>query len=85
MAVLKVTARGQATFRRDVLRHLGVRPGERIEVELLPGGVVQLRAAQPQEPVTALVGLLSGRSGGATRTIEQIRAANAEVGRVREQ
>lgn len=85
MAVLKVTSRGQATFRRDVLRHLGIRPGERIEVELLPGGVVQLRAAQPQGPVTALVGLFRGRPGAPTRTIEQIRAANAEVGRVREQ
>lgn len=84
MAVLKVTSRGQATFRRDVLRHLGIRPGDKIEIELLPGGLVQLRAAQPHGPVTALVGLFRGRSGGATRTIEQIRAANAEVGRVRE-
>src|ERR1700733_8370709 len=28
MAILTVTARGQVTFRKDVLRHLGVKPGE---------------------------------------------------------
>ena len=79
MAVLKVTSRGQATFRRDVLRHLGIRPGDTIEVDLLPGGLVQLSAARPHEPVAGLVGLLHGRASGAL-TIEQIRAVTAEAG-----
>ena len=30
MATLTVTARGQVTFRRDVLQHLGIQPGEKI-------------------------------------------------------
>ena len=29
MTTLTVTARGQVTFRRDVLQHLGIRPGEK--------------------------------------------------------
>lgn len=81
---LKITSRGQATFRQEVLRHLGIGPGDRVEMELLPDGVVRLRAARPSAPVTELVGLLRGRGGVTVRTIEQIRAANAEVGRVRE-
>ena len=28
MSTLTVTARGQVTFRKDVLRHLGVKPGK---------------------------------------------------------
>jgi len=33
MATLTVTARGQVTFRKDVLRHLGIEAGEKIELE----------------------------------------------------
>ena len=36
MAVtLTVTAKGQITLRREVLEHLGVRPGDKIDVDLL--------------------------------------------------
>jgi bifunctional DNA-binding transcriptional regulator/antitoxin component of YhaV-PrlF toxin-antitoxin module len=38
MTVLTVTSKGQVTLKRDVLRHLGVKPGEKIEVDLLPDG-----------------------------------------------
>ena len=30
MATLTVTARGQVTFRKEVLQHLGIRPGEKL-------------------------------------------------------
>ena len=46
MATLTVTARGQVTFRKDVLRHLGVKPGEKIELELIPGGKGTIAAAR---------------------------------------
>ena len=46
MTTLTVTARGQVTFRKDVLRHLGIKPGEKIELSLLPGGAAALKAAQ---------------------------------------
>lgn len=45
MATLTVTERGQVTFRKDVLQHLGIRPGERIALDKLPDGRVTLRAA----------------------------------------
>ena len=47
MTTLTVTARGQVTFRKDVLQHLGIKPGEKIELDLLPGGRGILRAARP--------------------------------------
>ncbi len=41
MGALTVTAKGQVTLRKDLLKHLGVRPGEQIEVETLPDGRVE--------------------------------------------
>ena len=38
MKILTVTERGQVTFRKDVLQHVGIRPGERSELALLPDG-----------------------------------------------
>ena len=40
MTTLTVTAKGQVTLRKNVLRHLGVSPGQQIEVVLLPEGRV---------------------------------------------
>lgn len=47
MASLAVTATGQVTLTRDLLQHLGIKPGERVEFEKLPGGELKLRAARP--------------------------------------
>ena len=55
MSTLTVTARGQVTFRREVLRHLGIRPGEKIELEMLPDGRVTLAAARPAGGIDDLV------------------------------
>lgn len=34
MTTLTVTARGQATFRKQAPRHLGIKPGDKIELEI---------------------------------------------------
>jgi bifunctional DNA-binding transcriptional regulator/antitoxin component of YhaV-PrlF toxin-antitoxin module len=84
VAVLTVTSRGQVTFRKEVLQHLGIRPGEKIEIELLPGARVAIRA--PEKPATFkdIEGFLQGKTNGAVLTLEQIdeaiRSAGAEVG-----
>jgi len=62
MTQLTVTARGQVTFRKDVLRHLGVQPGEKIEVDKLPDGRLALRAARPTAGLDSFVGLLAGKT-----------------------
>lgn len=76
MATLKVTGRGQVTFRKEVLRHLGVRPGDRIELNLLPNGRGMLEAARPKGSMKDFVGLLKGRTRKAA-TIEEINEAAA--------
>lgn len=71
MAVLTVTAKGQVTLRRDLLNHLGVRPGEKIEIDKLPGGRIEVRAARPGKPIAAVFGLLK-RAGAPALTVEEI-------------
>jgi antitoxin PrlF len=45
MDTLTVTAKGQVTLKKDLLRHLGVQPGEQVAFDKLPGGRLEVRAA----------------------------------------
>ena len=74
MATLTVTARGQVTFSKDVLQHLGIKPGEKIELDLLPDGRGVLRAARQTGTIAGFIGLLSGRTKKVA-TIEEINGA----------
>jgi len=62
MTILTVTSRGQVTFRKDVLHHLGIRPGEKIELDKLPDGSVALRAARPTGSIDGFIGILAGKT-----------------------
>ncbi len=74
---LTITSRGQATFRKDVLRHLGVKPGEKIELVLLPNGRVVIKAVRPVFATDGFVGLLAGRTK-MVATIVEINEAAAQ-------
>lgn len=76
MAILTVTARGQVTFRKDVLQHLGIRPGEKIELDKLPDGRALLRAAKPAGTIEKFLGLLAGKTRKVA-TLEEINEAAA--------
>ena len=80
MTTLTVTARGQVTFRRDVLQHLGIRPGEKIELHLLPDGRAELTAARAKGSFRDLHGFLKGKTNGRVLSIEEIEEATAEAG-----
>lgn len=73
-AVLTVTAKGQVTLRKEVLRHLGVAPGEKIEVALLPGARAELRPAKKAGTIEDSFGMLY-RPGTKALTIEEINEA----------
>jgi bifunctional DNA-binding transcriptional regulator/antitoxin component of YhaV-PrlF toxin-antitoxin module len=45
MATLTVTAKGQITLKQDLLKHLGIGPGQKLEVEKLPDGRILVKAA----------------------------------------
>ena len=77
MTTLTVTARGQVTFRKDVLHHLGIRPGEKIELDLLPDGRGILKAARPTGTINGFVGLLAGKTTKVA-SIEEINEVTAQ-------
>ena len=77
MTTLTVTARGQVTFRKDVLHHLGIRPGEKIELDLLPDGRGILKAARPTGTINGFVGLLAGKTTKVD-TIDEINEVTAQ-------
>lgn len=77
MTTLTVTTRGQVTFRKDVLQHLGIQPGEKIELEKLPGGRVALKAARPAGSIGGFIGLLAGKTGKVASLDEISEAAAA--------
>jgi bifunctional DNA-binding transcriptional regulator/antitoxin component of YhaV-PrlF toxin-antitoxin module len=71
MSTLSVTAKGQVTLRKDLLKHLGVRPGDKIEVNMLPNGRVEVRAARPTGKISDAFGILY-REDGPRLTIEEM-------------
>ena len=74
---LKITAKGQVTLRKEVLRHLGVEPGQTVSVELLPGGSAALRAAPASGSIEDFFGSLS-KPGTKPLTLEEIGEIAAE-------
>ncbi|WP_237153735.1 AbrB/MazE/SpoVT family DNA-binding domain-containing protein [Oryzibacter oryziterrae] len=80
MATLSITSRGQVTLRRDILRHLDLQPGDKLQVELLPDGRAELRAARPSGSFSALRGVLKGKSEDRGLTIDEINEAIADAG-----
>ena len=67
---LKVTAKGQITLRKEVLNHLGVRPGDKLEIDLLTGGRMQLRPKRGNS-AASVFGMLA-RLGTPQLSIEKI-------------
>ena len=77
MATLSVTVRGQVTFRKEVLQHLGIQPGDKIELDFLPGGKGLLQAAKPAQSIQGFVGLLAAKTKKVA-TLEEIDQASAQ-------
>jgi bifunctional DNA-binding transcriptional regulator/antitoxin component of YhaV-PrlF toxin-antitoxin module len=71
---LLITAKGQVTLRQSVLHHLGARPGQKIDVALLPDGRVELRALDEAPLITRLRGALK-RSGQRVVSLAEMQEA----------
>ena len=74
---LPITAKGQITLRKEVLRHLGVEPGEKVVVDFLPAGRAELRAAVSAASIDGFIGCLR-RPGSRPLSIEEIAGIAAQ-------
>lgn len=77
MSTLSVTDRGQVTLRKSVLAHLGLKPGDKVALNLLPDGRAELRAAERSGTLDGFLGLLAGKTTKVA-TIEEINEAAAD-------
>ena len=75
MTTLTVTSRGQVTFRKDVLEHLGIHPGDKIKIDKLPDGRISLSAVHPAGNIDSFIGLLS-RKTTRVATLDEIEKAS---------
>jgi AbrB family looped-hinge helix DNA binding protein len=82
MITLVVTPKGQITLRRETLKHLGIRPGDRVAVTKLPNDRIEIKAAPPTGKISDAFGFLK-RKDGPSLTIEEINkiAARGWAGR----
>jgi len=58
MPELTITSKGQVTFKKDLLRHLGVKPGDKVAVDLLPDGNANFRAVPAKKGIESIFGML---------------------------
>ncbi|HLH49929.1 MAG TPA: AbrB/MazE/SpoVT family DNA-binding domain-containing protein [Roseiarcus sp.] len=77
MTTLTVTAKGQVTLRKEFLDHIGVAPGEKVAVDLLPDGRAQIRAAKSAGRIDDFFGCLE-RSNARALTLDEIAELAAE-------
>lgn len=69
-STLKITSKGQVTFRKEVLDVLGVRPGDQITVEVITPGRAEVRPARPAAKLERFVGCLK-KTGALALSLEE--------------
>ena len=81
MTTLTLTAKGQITLKKELLQHLGVGVGDKINVEKLPDGSLSIQAVKRPEKMRSFAdfaGCLPNKTGK-TFSIEEINEAIAEA------
>ena len=82
MSKIKVTARQQVRLPKDILKHLGVQPGDTIAIDKLPHGRIELRSACATAMISEVFGILKRpRSRPLSIAEIQVRATRGWAGR----
>jgi antitoxin PrlF len=58
MNTMTLTAKGQFTFNKQLLEHIGVKAGDKVLVKKLPDGSLKIQAQKSAVPVSALFGCI---------------------------
>jgi bifunctional DNA-binding transcriptional regulator/antitoxin component of YhaV-PrlF toxin-antitoxin module len=72
MSTLTVTAKGQVTLRKELLEHLGVHPGGKLTLDLLPDGRIEMKAVRAGGKISDVFGLLKNKTDRSL-SIEEIK------------
>jgi bifunctional DNA-binding transcriptional regulator/antitoxin component of YhaV-PrlF toxin-antitoxin module len=76
MTILTITSKGQVTFKKLLLTHLGSKPGDQLDVTLLPGGKLEVQARRSGR-IEGFLGALAGK----TRKVAGIEVISAAAAR----
>ena len=63
MTTLMITTKGQITLKQELLRHLNVAPGQKVQADKLPDGRIVVRAAAQSGTIADFIGCLSQKRG----------------------
>jgi bifunctional DNA-binding transcriptional regulator/antitoxin component of YhaV-PrlF toxin-antitoxin module len=69
---LTITAKGQVTLKQDLLQHMNVAPGQKVEVNKLPDGRLMVQPAEKTGSIREFSGCLA-KEGTPRLTIAQIK------------
>ncbi len=58
MNTMTLTAKGQFTFNKQLLEHIGVKAGDKVLVKKLPDGSLKIQAQHSAVPISALLGCI---------------------------
>lgn len=75
MTTLTVNSKGQVSFNKDVLQHLGVKAGDKLELNILPGGISLIKASRQTGTINNFIGLLANR----TKKVASIEEMNVVI------
>jgi len=78
MPTLTVTAKGQITLKQELLRHLNITPGQKVQVDKLPDGRLAVQSATQTGSIDNFIGSLE-RKEGPRFTIAQIKKITEEA------
>jgi bifunctional DNA-binding transcriptional regulator/antitoxin component of YhaV-PrlF toxin-antitoxin module len=78
MNTLTVTSKGQVTLRRELLKHLGVKPGDKISFDMLPNGRVEVKAARRTGDISDVFGSLK-RKTASSLSIDEMNEITARA------
>jgi bifunctional DNA-binding transcriptional regulator/antitoxin component of YhaV-PrlF toxin-antitoxin module len=78
MTTLTITAKGQITLKQELLRHLNVAPGQKIDADKLPDGRLVLQPAKRTGSIADFSGCLA-KPGTPRLTIAQIKKITEEA------
>jgi AbrB family looped-hinge helix DNA binding protein len=71
MNAVTITTKGQITLRKELLRHLGVHPGDKISLDKLPDGRIAIRPLVQTGKISDVFGMLK-REGQRPISIEEM-------------
>jgi bifunctional DNA-binding transcriptional regulator/antitoxin component of YhaV-PrlF toxin-antitoxin module len=77
VGTLSINAKGQVTFSRELLEHLGVRLGEKVIISKLPNGIIEVRAHRAAGRISDVFGFLKTKRKGRSLSIDKMNAVIA--------